>query len=161
MDFTLYKIKLLLLLHVDLAKFLSVHGALFHGEHSFCNMTDAIFIDINNSFIDINNSFIDINNSFIGRIEHPSLLISINELLISINELLISIKMDAVSILISINELWGNVNLIDGIIHNHTKCRFSFAHLNVRSIMNKLDHFRILMSKKPFDVIMFERNVLR
>ena len=43
----------------------------------------------------------------------------------------------------------------------HTKCGFSFAHLNVRSIMNKLDHFRILMSKKPFDVIMFERNVLR
>ena len=35
-------------------QFLSVHGALFHGEHSFCNMTDAIFIDINNSFIDIN-----------------------------------------------------------------------------------------------------------
>ena len=41
----------------------------------------------------------------------------------------------------------SNVNLIDGIIHNHTKCGFSFAHLNVRSIMNKLDHFRILMSK--------------
>ena len=47
----------------------------------------------------------------------------------------------------------SNVNLIDGIIHNQTKCGFSFAHLNVRSIMNKLDHFRILMSKKPFDVI--------
>ena len=43
--------------------------------------------------------------------------------------------------------------LIDGIIHNKTKCGFSFAHLNVRSIMNKLDHLRILMSKKPFDVI--------
>ena len=47
----------------------------------------------------------------------------------------------------------SNVNLIDGIIHNQTKCGFSFAHLNVRSIMNKLDHFRILMSKKTFDVI--------
>ena len=47
----------------------------------------------------------------------------------------------------------SNVNLIDGIIHNQTKCGFSLAHLNVRSIMNKLDHFRILMSTKPFDVI--------
>ena len=47
----------------------------------------------------------------------------------------------------------SNLNVIDGIIHNQTKCGFSFAHLNVRSIMNKLDHFRILMSKKTFDVI--------
>ena len=46
-----------------------------------------------------------------------------------------------------------NVNLIDGIIHNQTKCGVSFAHLNVRSIVNKLDQFRILLSKKPFDVI--------
>ena len=46
-----------------------------------------------------------------------------------------------------------NVNLIDGIIHNQTKCGFSFAHLNIRSIVNKFDQFRILLSKKPFDVI--------
>ena len=46
-----------------------------------------------------------------------------------------------------------SVNLIDGVIHNQTKCGFSFAHLNVRSIVNKMDQFRVLMSKKPFDVI--------
>ena len=51
-------------------------------------------------------------------------------------------------------EQGSKVNLTNGIIHNH-QCVgfFSFAHLHVRSIMNKLDHLKILMSKNPFDII--------
>ena len=47
----------------------------------------------------------------------------------------------------------SNVNLIDGIIHNHTKCGFSFAHLNVRTYNEKIRPHSDINVQKPSDVI--------
>ena len=45
------------------------------------------------------------------------------------------------------------INLIDDVIYNQSSEGFSFAHLNVRTIINKFDHFKILISRNPFDII--------
>ena len=54
----------------------------------------------------------------------------------------------------------SNVRLKDGIIHSHGNGDFSYAHLNIRSIINKFDQFKVLFSRKLFDVIMPKRNFL-
>ena len=39
-------------------------------------------------------------------------------------------------------------------------CGFKIAHLNVRSILNKMDHIRLLLSNKQFDIFTFSETWL-
>ena len=45
------------------------------------------------------------------------------------------------------------VTVRDGIISNSLSSCFSLAHLNVRSLVNKLDQLKIILSKAPFDIL--------